>query len=71
MQPNTDSIKDEAPIEAKRENLKLRAKLRSVIEERELLKVRTAMLNGELRGYFDGSAQRCAAANEHQICAAA
>ena len=38
VQPNTDSLKDEELIDAKRENLKLRAELRRVKEERDILK---------------------------------
>ena len=38
VQPNTDSLKGEELIEAKRENLKLRAELRRVKEERDILK---------------------------------
>jgi transposase len=38
VQPNTDSLKDEELIEAKRENIKLRAELRRVKEERDILK---------------------------------
>lgn len=38
VQPNTDSLKDDELIESKRENLKLRAELRRVKEERDILK---------------------------------
>jgi len=38
VRPDTDSLKDEELIEAKRENLKLRAELRRVKEERDILK---------------------------------
>jgi transposase len=38
VQPNTDSLKDDELIESKRENLKLRAELRRVEEERDILK---------------------------------
>ncbi len=38
VQPNTDSLKDEELMETKRENLKLRAELRRVKEERDILK---------------------------------
>jgi transposase len=38
VQPDTGSLKDEELIEAKRENLKLRAELRRVEEERDILK---------------------------------
>jgi transposase len=38
VQPNTDSLKDDELIESKRENLKLRAELRRVMEERDILK---------------------------------
>jgi transposase len=38
VQPNTDSLKDNELIESKRENLKLRAELRRVEEERDILK---------------------------------
>ena len=37
VQPNSDLLKDEELIEAKRENLKLRAELRPVKEERDIL----------------------------------
>ena len=38
VRPDTGSLKDEELIEAKRENLKLRAELRRVEEERDILK---------------------------------
>ncbi len=38
VRPDTSSLKDEELIEAKRENLKLRAELRRVEEERDILK---------------------------------
>jgi len=38
VQPNTDSLKDDELIESKRENRKLRAELRRVKEERDILK---------------------------------
>jgi transposase len=38
IRPDTDSLKGEELIEAKRENLKLRAELRRVEEERDILK---------------------------------
>jgi len=38
VQPDTSSLKDEELITAKRENLKLRAELRRVKEERDILK---------------------------------
>ena len=38
VQPNTDSLKNEELFETKRENLMLRAELRRVKEERNLLK---------------------------------
>ena len=38
VQPDTGSLKDDQLIETKRENLKLRAELRRVKEEREILK---------------------------------
>ena len=38
VQPNTGSLKDDELIESKRENLKLRAELRRVEEERDILK---------------------------------
>ena len=38
VRPDTGSLKDEELIEAKRENLKLRAELRRVTEERDILK---------------------------------
>ncbi len=38
VQPNTDSLKNDELIESKRENLKLRAELRRVKEERDILK---------------------------------
>ncbi len=37
-QPDTSSLKNEELIDAKRENLKLRAELRRVKEERDILK---------------------------------
>ena len=37
VRPDTSSLKDEELIEAKRENLKLRAELRRVEEERDIL----------------------------------
>jgi len=37
VQPNSDLLKDEELIEAKHENLKLRAELRPVKEERDIL----------------------------------
>jgi transposase len=38
VQPNTDSLKDDELIESRRENLELRAELRRVEEERDILK---------------------------------
>ena len=38
VSPDTSSLKDEQLIDAKRENLKLRAELRRVTEERDILK---------------------------------
>jgi len=38
VQPDIDSLKDDQLIETKRENLKLRAELRRVKEERDILK---------------------------------
>ena len=38
IRPDTGSLKDEELIEAKRENLKLRAALRRAEEERDILK---------------------------------
>lgn len=38
VSPDTSSLKDEELIDVKRENLKLRAELRRVTEERDILK---------------------------------
>ena len=49
VRPNTDSLKDEALIEAKRENIKLRAELRRVKEERDILKKGRKVLSSKPR----------------------